>query len=110
MCRDMKLTCMSQPVTMSASTAVGRHCLHTTSSAFRLGTVGGAEALNLSDVIGTVEEGKKVELAIFDVLSRRTRGSKSCGGNITSCTVVRRGVLNAQARHGCRSRQGMESI
>lgn len=52
---ETKLTCMSQPVTMSASTAAGRHCPHTTSSAFRLGTVGGAEALNLSDVIGTVE-------------------------------------------------------
>lgn len=34
--------------------------------AFRLGTLGGAEALNLSKLIGTVEVGKKADLVIFD--------------------------------------------
>lgn len=97
MCRHMKLTYMSQPVTMSTSTAAGRHCPHTTSSAFHLGTVGGAEALNLSDVIGTVEEGKKADPVILDVLSRRTRGLTNCGRNITSCAVVRRRVLSTSA-------------
>ncbi|KAI0751091.1 Metallo-dependent hydrolase [Daedaleopsis nitida] len=34
--------------------------------AFRLGTLGGAEALNLAHLIGTVEVGKRADLVIFD--------------------------------------------
>ena len=34
--------------------------------AFRLGTLGGAEALNLANLIGSVEVGKRADLLIFD--------------------------------------------
>ncbi|KIP11908.1 hypothetical protein PHLGIDRAFT_114220 [Phlebiopsis gigantea 11061_1 CR5-6] len=43
--------------------------------AFRLGTLGGAEALNLSHLIGTVEVGKKADLLIFDALSANLAGA-----------------------------------
>lgn len=33
---------------------------------FRLGTLGGAEVLNLSHLIGTVEVGKRADLLVFD--------------------------------------------
>lgn len=34
--------------------------------AFRLATLGGAEVLNMSHLIGTIEEGKRADLLIFD--------------------------------------------
>lgn len=37
--------------------------------AFRLATLGGAEALNLSHLIGTVEEGKKADILIINAES-----------------------------------------
>ncbi|KAH8094801.1 metal-dependent hydrolase [Cristinia sonorae] len=37
--------------------------------AFRLATLGGAEALNMSHLIGTIEEGKKADLLVFDAES-----------------------------------------
>ena len=43
--------------------------------AFRIGTLGGAEALNLSHIIGTVEEGKKADLVVFDALSANLAGA-----------------------------------
>ena len=43
--------------------------------AFRMGTLGGAEALNLSHLIGTVEAGKKADLVIFDALSPNLAGA-----------------------------------
>ena len=42
--------------------------------AFRLGTLGGAEALNLADQIGTIEVGKKADILIFDALSTNLAG------------------------------------
>ena len=44
--------------------------------AFRLGTLGGAEALNLSHLIGTVEAGKRADLLIFDALSANLAGAR----------------------------------
>lgn len=91
MCRDMKLTCMSQPVTRSASTAT-THRPYRTSPAFGLGTVGGAEALNLSNVIGTAEEGKRANLVIFDILSTNIAGARdpfqAVGFNASSADFV----------------------
>ncbi|TBU33034.1 Metallo-dependent hydrolase [Dichomitus squalens] len=42
---------------------------YNSADAFRLGTLGGAEALNLAHLIGTVEAGKRADLLIFDANS-----------------------------------------
>ncbi|EMD40540.1 hypothetical protein CERSUDRAFT_91268 [Gelatoporia subvermispora B] len=42
--------------------------------AFRLGTLGGAEAVNLQHLIGTVEVGKKADLVVFDTSSVNLAG------------------------------------
>ena len=43
--------------------------------AFRLGTLGGAEALNLAHLVGTVEVGKRADLVVFDALSANLAGA-----------------------------------
>ncbi|KAL4247038.1 5-Methylthioadenosine/S-adenosylhomocysteine deaminase [Abortiporus biennis] len=48
---------------------------HTSHEAFRLGTLGGAEAINLSHQIGTIEVGKKADLVVFDTDSANLAGS-----------------------------------
>ena len=45
------------------------HNKYNSVDAFRLGTLGGAEALNLAHLIGTVEVGKRADLVIFDAES-----------------------------------------
>lgn len=52
------------------------HNKYNSKDAFRLGTLGGAEALNLSHLIGTVEVGKKADLVIFDALSANLAGAR----------------------------------
>ena len=42
--------------------------------AFRLATLGGAEALNMADQIGTIEVGKKADLVIIDANSVNLAG------------------------------------
>ena len=42
--------------------------------AFRLATLGGAEALNMADQIGTIEVGKKADIVIFDANSVNLAG------------------------------------
>ncbi|KAI0921204.1 hypothetical protein AcW1_004744 [Taiwanofungus camphoratus] len=42
--------------------------------AFRLATLGGAEALNMAHLIGTVEVGKKADLIVFDAMSANLAG------------------------------------
>jgi len=49
-----------------SGTSGTRYNKFNSADAFRLGTLGGAEALNLSHLIGTVEVGKKADLVIFD--------------------------------------------
>ena len=41
---------------------------------FRLVTLGGAEAINMSHLIGTIEPGKKADLLIFDAQSPNLAG------------------------------------
>lgn len=43
--------------------------------AFRLATLGGAEALGLADVVGTVEVGKRADMLVFDALSANLAGA-----------------------------------
>lgn len=43
----------------------GRHDLITAKQAFRLATLGGAEALNLDEQIGSLEVGKQADIAVF---------------------------------------------
>ncbi len=50
------------------------HNEYNSADAFRLGTLGGAEALNLADQIGTIEVGKKADILIFDSLSPNLAG------------------------------------
>ena len=50
------------------------HNEYNSRDAFRLGTLGGAEALNLANEIGTIEVGKKADLLIFDALSPNLAG------------------------------------
>ena len=42
---------------------------YSSADAFRLGTLGGAEALNLAHLIGSVEIGKRADVLIFDANS-----------------------------------------
>ncbi len=48
---------------------------YSSADAFRLGTLGGAEALNLAHLIGTVEVGKRADLVIFDADSVNLAGA-----------------------------------
>ncbi|KAI0747322.1 Metallo-dependent hydrolase [Irpex lacteus] len=50
------------------------HNEYNSRDAFRLGTLGGAEALNLAGSIGTIEVGKKADILIFDALSTNLAG------------------------------------
>lgn len=43
--------------------------------AFRLGTLGGAECLNMSHLIGTIEVGKKADIVVFDATSANLAGA-----------------------------------
>ncbi|KAH9938082.1 Metallo-dependent hydrolase [Fomitopsis serialis] len=47
---------------------------HLCADAFRLATLGGAEALNLDDKIGTIEVGKKADIVVFDTDSTNLAG------------------------------------
>ncbi|KZT66045.1 Metallo-dependent hydrolase [Daedalea quercina L-15889] len=47
---------------------------HLCADAFRLATLGGAEALNLHDKIGTIEVGKKADIVVFDTDSANLAG------------------------------------
>ncbi|CCM01752.1 uncharacterized protein FIBRA_03818 [Fibroporia radiculosa] len=46
----------------------------TCADAFRLATLGGAEALNMSNIIGSIEVGKKADIVIFDTDSPNLAG------------------------------------
>ena len=48
---------------------------YNSADAFRLGTLGGAEALNLAHLIGTVEVGKRADLVLFDADSVNLAGA-----------------------------------
>lgn len=50
------------------------HNQYNSRDAFRLGTLGGAEALNMADQIGTIEVGKKADLLIFDAMTANLAG------------------------------------
>jgi 5-methylthioadenosine/S-adenosylhomocysteine deaminase len=45
--------------------ASGRHDAVTAQQAFRLATLGGAEALGLDEAVGSLEAGKQADLAVF---------------------------------------------
>ena len=47
---------------------------HLCADAFRLATLGGAEALNLGDQIGSIEVGKKADIVVFDTDSANLAG------------------------------------
>lgn len=47
---------------------------HRSADAFRLATLGGAEALNMADRIGSIEVGKKADLVVFDADSVNLAG------------------------------------
>lgn len=47
---------------------------HNAADAFRLATLGGAEALNLSNSIGTIEVGKKADIVVLDANSVNLAG------------------------------------
>lgn len=51
-----------------------QHNKYNAADAFRLATLGGAEAINMSHLIGTVEVGKKADLVIFDTTSANLAG------------------------------------
>ncbi len=51
------------------------HNKYNSVDAFRLGTLGGAEALNLAHLIGSVEVGKRADLVIFDADSVNLGGA-----------------------------------
>ncbi|KAI9064838.1 composite domain of metallo-dependent hydrolase [Trametes sanguinea] len=51
------------------------HNKYSSADAFRLGTLGGAEALGLSNLIGTVEVGKRADLVVFDASSVNLAGA-----------------------------------
>ena len=50
------------------------HNKFNSADAFRLATLGGAEALNLSHLVGSIEEGKKADIIVFDTLSHNLAG------------------------------------
>lgn len=50
------------------------HNKNNSADAFRLGTLGGAEAVNLSHLIGSIEEGKKADIVVYDALSANLAG------------------------------------
>ena len=43
--------------------------------AFRLATLGGAEAANLGNLVGSIEVGKKADIVVFDTLSPNLAGA-----------------------------------
>ena len=49
---------------------------YNSADAFRLGTLGGAEVLNLAHLIGTVEVGKRADLVVFDATSVNLAGAE----------------------------------
>ncbi|KAF9809835.1 hypothetical protein IEO21_07235 [Rhodonia placenta] len=51
-----------------------RNNKHHSADAFRLATLGGAEALNMQDIIGSIEVGKKADLVVFDTDSVNLAG------------------------------------
>ncbi|OBZ70117.1 5'-deoxyadenosine deaminase [Grifola frondosa] len=51
-----------------------KHNAYSSADAFRLATLGGAEALNLAHLIGTVEVGKKADLLVYDADSVNLAG------------------------------------
>jgi 5-methylthioadenosine/S-adenosylhomocysteine deaminase len=56
----------------------GRHDLITAKQAFRLATLGGAEALNLDEQVGSLEVGKQADLAAFAMDSRHGPVTDPC--------------------------------
>ncbi|KAI0638483.1 Metallo-dependent hydrolase [Trametes polyzona] len=53
------------------------HQQYTTADVFRLATLGGAEALNLSHLVGSVEVGKRADLLVFDADSVNLAGAQN---------------------------------
>ncbi|KAI0677246.1 Metallo-dependent hydrolase [Trametes maxima] len=51
------------------------HNKYSSADAFRLATLGGAEALGLAELIGTVEVGKRADLLVFDTSSVNLAGA-----------------------------------
>ena len=50
------------------------HNKYNSVDAFRLATLGGAEVVNMSHLIGTIEVGKKADILIFDALTTNLAG------------------------------------
>lgn len=63
----------NEEILKSKSTPL-KHVKHTSADAFRLATLGGAEALNLSQQIGTIQVGKKADMIIYDAASLNLAG------------------------------------
>ncbi len=59
---------------LQSKSALPKHVKHTSADAFRLATLGGAEALNLSQQIGSIQVGKKADIVIYDAASLNLAG------------------------------------